>query len=64
MPVIPVAHNAGVFWRRRGLNKYPGNIEVVVGPAIDTTDMSASEITQTVEDWIESQMEKLPSEIS
>ena len=61
VPVIPVAHNAGVFWKRRGLKKYPGNIEVVVGSPIDTTDMSAADITRKVEEWIESEMEKLPS---
>ncbi len=32
--VIPIAHNAGVFWRRRGVKKFPGTIQVVVGPAI------------------------------
>jgi len=63
VPVIPVAHNAGVFWKRRGLKKYPGNIEVVIGPPIDTTDMNAAAITRQVEAWIESEMEKLPSRI-
>lgn len=60
VPVIPVAHNAGVFWKRRGLKKYPGTIQVVIGEPIDTTAMSAAEITRTVENWIESEMEKLP----
>lgn len=64
VPVIPVAHNAGVFWKRRGLKKYPGNIQVVIGPPIDTNGMSAAEITRQVEAWIESEMEKLPSQIS
>lgn len=63
VPVIPVAHNAGVFWKRRGLKKYPGNIQVVIGPPIDTTGLSASKITRQVEAWIESEMEKLPSRI-
>jgi len=26
IPVIPVAHNAGLFWPRRGFLKYPGTI--------------------------------------
>jgi len=64
VPVIPVAHNAGVFWKRRGLKKYPGNIQVVIGPPIDTTGMSAAEVTRQVEAWIESKMEKLPSQIA
>ena len=60
-PVIPVAHNAGVFWRRRGLNKYPGTIEVIIGEPISTDNKKAAEIMQEVENWIEAQVENLPS---
>ena len=59
-PVIPVAHNAGVFWRRRGVKKYPGTIRVVVGAAIDPTGKKAAKITREVEDWIEAKQEELP----
>lgn len=59
-PVIPVAHNAGVFWGRRALRKQPGVIDVVVGQAIDTKGKKASEITREVEQWIEDQVERLP----
>jgi 1-acyl-sn-glycerol-3-phosphate acyltransferase len=34
--VVPVAHNAGYFWQRRGLLKKPGTIRVVIGPPIAT----------------------------
>jgi 1-acyl-sn-glycerol-3-phosphate acyltransferase len=60
-PVVPIAHNAGVFWRRRDLRKYPGTIQVVIGPMIETKDLSSSEINRKVEDWIESTMETLPT---
>jgi 1-acyl-sn-glycerol-3-phosphate acyltransferase len=59
-PVVPIAHNAGVFWRRRDLRKYPGTIQVVIGPRIETQGLSSSEINQQVEEWIESTMETLP----
>ena len=59
-PVVPIAHNAGVFWKRRGFKKFPGTIEVVVGPPLDSQGMKASEITRAVEQWIEEQMKKLP----
>ena len=59
-PVVPIAHNAGVFWRRRDLRKYPGTIQVVIGPVIETMELSSSEINRRVEDWIESTMETLP----
>lgn len=59
-PIIPIAHNAGVFWSRRGLKKYPGVIDVVIGPRIETQGLKAAEIIQRVESWIETTMEKLP----
>lgn len=60
-PVVPIAHNAGVFWKRRGIKKYPGVIDVVVGPIIETENRSAKEIIREVEAWIESQMARLPT---
>lgn len=30
VPVVPIAHNAGLFWPRRGVMRYPGMIEVEV----------------------------------
>jgi len=59
-PVVPIAHNAGVYWPRRSLLKYPGTIQVVVGEAIESRGKKASEITREVEAWIESKMEELP----
>ncbi len=52
-PVVPVAHNAGEFWPRRGFIKYPGTIQVAIGPAIDTRGKSYQEINQQAESWIE-----------
>jgi 1-acyl-sn-glycerol-3-phosphate acyltransferase len=53
-PVLPVAHNAGDFWPRNSFIKYPGTIELRIGPLIDTTERSANEINRMAEDWIES----------
>ena len=62
VPLIPVAHNAGVFWKRRGLIKLPGTIQVVIGEAIDTSGKRSVKIMQDVEEWIESKMLELPIE--
>ena len=51
--VIPVAHNAGVFWARNALTKHAGTIDVVIGPPISTTGKSAKAITIEAETWIE-----------
>lgn len=58
-PVVPVAHNAGEFWPRRGFIKHPGIIQVVIGPAIDSKGKSAMEINATAEEWIESKMREI-----
>lgn len=58
--VVPVCHNAGVFWRRRDIRKYPGMIDVVVGEPIATEGKSAHEILHEVENWIETTLETLP----
>lgn len=61
-PVVPIAHNAGVFWKRRGLKKYPGTIDVVVGKPIETKGKKASQITREVEAWIEGEVARLPQQ--
>ena len=54
--VIPVAHNSGEFWRAHGFLKYPGEIKVVIGPAIETEGKKPKQITKEVQSWIESTM--------
>lgn len=60
-PVIPLAHNAGEFWRRRGFLKYPGTITVRIGEPIETDGKKASQLNQEAEQWIESQMAEIDS---
>lgn len=60
-PLVPVAHNAGFFWARNALTKYPGVIDVVIGPVIDTEGKNAKAIIREVEDWIERTCETLPT---
>lgn len=61
-PVVPIAHNAGVFWPRRGLAKHPGVIDLVIGPAIPTRDASAAEVSAQAEAWINETVEGLPGD--
>jgi len=63
-PVIPVAHNAGEFWRRKAFIKYPGTIQVRVGKMIDSQSISARELNQAAEDWIEGQMDEISDKTS
>ncbi|MBI3779184.1 MAG: 1-acyl-sn-glycerol-3-phosphate acyltransferase [Gammaproteobacteria bacterium] len=58
-PVVPVAHNAGSFWPRRGFHKRPGTVRVVVGPVIDPHGKTAEDIRRLAEEWIEGRMPEL-----
>ncbi|QXP84321.1 lysophospholipid acyltransferase family protein [Methylococcus sp. ANG] len=58
-PVVPVAHNAGEYWSRRAFLKYPGTIQVRIGPPIDAAKFDAAEITARAERWIEAQMQEI-----
>jgi 1-acyl-sn-glycerol-3-phosphate acyltransferase len=52
-PVVPVAHNAGDFWPRRGWLKRAGTIRVRIGPPISTAGRDPREITADAQRWIE-----------
>jgi len=53
VPVVPIAHNAGYFWRRRSLLKKPGTIYVVIGPPIDTRGLDPRQVNERAQQWIE-----------
>lgn len=57
--VVPVAHNAGEYWPRRGWLKRRGKITVRVGPPIEAAGRDPREINEQVRNWIEAQLEPL-----
>ena len=58
-PVIPVAHNAGEFWPRRGWLKRPGTIRMVIGPPIGTADLDPRAINERAQRWIEAKVAEI-----
>jgi 1-acyl-sn-glycerol-3-phosphate acyltransferase len=54
--VVPVAHNAGVYWPRRGWVKKPGLITVAIGPPIDAKGRDPREINEEARAWIEARI--------
>ncbi|MCV6637621.1 lysophospholipid acyltransferase family protein [Candidatus Albibeggiatoa sp. nov. NOAA] len=60
VPVVPVAHNAGSFWRRTSFVKRAGVIQIRIGEVIQTEGKTAQEITKQAEVWIEQTMQTLP----
>lgn len=59
--IIPIAHNAGIFWGRRKLTIRPGTIDLIIGKSITTNERRAQEIIRSVEDWIERTVSSLPT---
>lgn len=60
-PILPIAHNAGHFWRKRGFLKRPGVVQVAIGPLIETKGRRPEEVMEEAKQWIEnavSEMEK------
>ncbi len=58
-PVVPVAHNAGLLWRRNAFIKRPGTVTVRIGPAIESAGRDPKAINALAEAWIEKQQEEL-----
>lgn len=57
--IVPVAHNAGDLWPRRGFIKKPGLIRFVIGPPLDATAQSPKETNALVQGWIELKMREI-----
>lgn len=59
-PIVPAAHNAGLFWPRNSLGKYPGTISLRYGPPIYPEGRSATEITELLEKSVRTLLKALP----
>jgi len=54
--IVPVAHDAGLFWPRRGWVKKPGVIRVAIGPPINAAGRNPRELNDEVRTWIEAKV--------
>jgi 1-acyl-sn-glycerol-3-phosphate acyltransferase len=57
--IVPVAHDAGRYWARRGLLKRSGTIRVVIGPPIDCAGREPRDIIEDVRAWIDGKTAEL-----
>ena len=57
--LVPVAHDAGRYWPRRGWRKRPGTIRVVIGPPVSAVGRDPREVNQEVQTWIENTLAQL-----
>ncbi len=54
--IVPVAHNAGVYWPAHKLVKIPGTIKVFIGDPIASAGRDPRELTEQVKQWVNAQL--------
>ncbi len=57
--IVPISHNAGAFWPRRGFLKKPGTVRVVIGKPIDPSGKSPRELNDALRTAIESGLARI-----
>ena len=54
--IVPIAHDAGYFWPRRGWGIRPGTVTMRVGKAIDPQGREPRELNAEIQAWIETEI--------
>lgn len=57
--VVPIAHDAGFYWPKRGLLKKRGTVTVVIGKPIDPAGRDPREVNEEAQAWIENTIVEL-----
>ncbi|HMK85591.1 MAG TPA: lysophospholipid acyltransferase family protein [Steroidobacteraceae bacterium] len=57
--VVPLSHNAGVFWPRRGILKKPGTVQVIIGEPIASSGKDPRVLNEEIRRAIESGVEQI-----
>jgi 1-acyl-sn-glycerol-3-phosphate acyltransferase len=57
--IVPVAHNAGFYWPRRGLMKKPGTVRVVIGAPVTVAGREVRAVNEEIQAWIEATVRTL-----
>src|SRR5258706_7906650 len=59
--VVPLYHNAGTFWPRRGFVKKPGTIRVVIGEPIESIGKNPRQLSEEVKQSVEAGLARIAS---
>ena len=51
VPIVPICHNSGLFWKNRRFNKQSGEVQVRIGAPLYGNN--AKDLTNEVYNWIE-----------
>jgi 1-acyl-sn-glycerol-3-phosphate acyltransferase len=57
--IVPVAHNAGYYWPRRGWMKKPGCVRVVLGSPVSPAGREVRAVNEEIQGWIEAKVREL-----
>jgi 1-acyl-sn-glycerol-3-phosphate acyltransferase len=57
--LVPLSHNAGRFWPRRGIVKKPGTVHVVIGEPIASVGKSPRQLTEEVRQAVDAGLAKI-----
>lgn len=57
--LVPVAHNAGDYWPRRGWLKRPGTVTFRIGKPVDPAGRDPREVNAEIQRWIETEVAAL-----
>jgi 1-acyl-sn-glycerol-3-phosphate acyltransferase len=57
--LVPVSHNAGRFWPRRGIVKKPGTVHVVIGEPITSVGKNPRQLTDEVRRAVDAGLAKI-----
>jgi 1-acyl-sn-glycerol-3-phosphate acyltransferase len=62
VPIIPIAINSGFCWPGKKFIAYPGKVTVIIGPKIETDNITSKQAHEKATNWILEHMEKLEKE--
>jgi 1-acyl-sn-glycerol-3-phosphate acyltransferase len=57
--IVPIAHNAGYHWPRRGMAIKPGVITFVVGKPVDPAGRDPGEVNAEIQSWVEAEVARI-----
>ena len=57
--VLPMAHNAGVYWPKKGYVINPGQLTVSIGDVVSSQDKKSRELMSELECWVQSESDSL-----
>lgn len=62
VPVVPIVHDAGIYWPGKSFIKYPGTIQLRIGKPVDSVGRSVDEVHAESVGWLLEQMKQMESE--